>query len=80
MDRKGIAEALIAKYGAVTVIKDYVKDAIDGISSMRTGIAENNQMLFAKDFEQVYEALLMAYTIISDKNNNAAIKDAVDTE
>lgn len=74
MNQEEIIKTLISKYGAIDVLRFYTKELHSSLTSMKVGIADNNQMLAVKDLEHALNSLSYLERIISNNEYKPSVK------
>lgn len=73
MNKNEIIKTLISKYGVIETLRFYLRGVHESATSIKIGMAENNQMLAAKNLELMLDNLQYVEMIIQDKDNRKAL-------
>lgn len=74
ISQKEVLKALVYKFGAAEVLRYFLANALSDISSIETGIGDNNPLLAVKSVESLRENLSMAKSLVDNKGNKPQIE------
>ena len=77
ISRKEILDTLVAKFGAVEVVRYFLTDALSDLQSMGVGIAEGNTAAAASYYGSIEESLKNIRALIEKKENKGSIEKEI---
>ena len=74
MNKQEVVKTLIIKYGALEVSRNYIRGIRSALSSIRSGIENNNPQLAAKDVGLLAEHLSNLELVFNDEEARKQIQ------